>query len=182
MHPLLHRRVPSLGPLGLPALQILEGRSEKRQLGSRKGNNFSVAHFGAAAPDVELLPDEEAEAAAAAADAEAAAAQPVDARAFWEGLMPEAVAAHIAAQQATREPEVCARDSTRLLRSSTACCCCCITVHLFSMTCGSQPFSSAGCGLKPRVPYSTCLLCNTSFAPTPPASSADAHPTVNPAP
>jgi hypothetical protein len=29
--------------------QILEGRSEKRQLGTRKGNTFSTATFGAAA-------------------------------------------------------------------------------------------------------------------------------------
>ena len=29
--------------------QILSGRSEKRQLGSRKGNTFSTATFGAAA-------------------------------------------------------------------------------------------------------------------------------------
>lgn len=62
--------------------QILAGRSEKRQLGSRKGNTFSVAHFGDGGG--ELDPEqEEAAAAAAAAAAEDAAVAAKDAKAFW---------------------------------------------------------------------------------------------------
>jgi hypothetical protein len=37
----------------LSPTQILASRSEKRQLGSRKGNTFSVATFGEAAPDTD---------------------------------------------------------------------------------------------------------------------------------
>lgn len=40
-------------PPTTPQKQILASRSEKRQLGSRKGNTFSVATFGEAAPDTD---------------------------------------------------------------------------------------------------------------------------------
>lgn len=70
-------------------LQILAGRSEKRQLGSRKGNTFSIATFAAAgAPEAEA--DEDA----------------VDAKTFWAEMLPEAAAAHAAALQAAKQPEV----------------------------------------------------------------------------
>jgi hypothetical protein len=78
-------------------LQILAGRSEKRQLGSRKGNTFSIAHFAAAGG----AEPEQAEAAEAEADA-----APRDAKAFWADLLPEAVQAHEAALVAAKEPEV----------------------------------------------------------------------------
>ncbi|WIA09219.1 hypothetical protein OEZ85_008629 [Tetradesmus obliquus] len=78
--------------------QILAGRSEKRQLGSRKGNTFSIAHFAAAGAE-----PEQPEAAAEAAEGEA---QPADPKAFWAGLLPEAVQAHEAALAAAKEPEV----------------------------------------------------------------------------
>lgn len=78
--------------------QILAGRSEKRQLGSRKGNTFSIAHFAAAGAE-----PEQPEAAAEAAEGEG---QPADPKAFWAGLLPEAVQAHEAALAAAKEPEV----------------------------------------------------------------------------
>jgi hypothetical protein len=77
-------------------LQILAGRSEKRQLGSRKGNTFSIAHFAAGGAEPELPEAAEAEAEPAA----------VDAKAFWAELLPEAVQAHEAAAGAAKEPEV----------------------------------------------------------------------------
>jgi hypothetical protein len=88
-----------INPLLLRAahLQILAGRSEKRQLGSRKGNTFSIAHFAAAGG----AEPEQAEAAGAEADA-----APLDAKAFWADLLPEAVQAHEAALVAAKEPEV----------------------------------------------------------------------------
>jgi SNF2 family DNA or RNA helicase len=55
--------------------QILKGRTEKRQIGGRAGNNFSVATF-------------EVEGANAAANAAG------DDKAFWATLLPEAAAAH----------------------------------------------------------------------------------------
>eukprot|EP00878_Enallax_costatus_P046663 GHUV01056913.1.p1 GENE.GHUV01056913.1~~GHUV01056913.1.p1 ORF type:complete len:503 (+),score=214.95 GHUV01056913.1:285-1793(+) len=71
--------------------QILAGRSEKRQLGSRKGNTFSIAHF----------------AAAGGAEAEAEAEDDaVDAKTFWAELLPEAAAAHAAALEEAKQPEV----------------------------------------------------------------------------
>lgn len=76
-------------------VQILAGRSEKRQLGSRKGNTFSIAHFGAGGAEPELPEPEEVE-----------QQQPVDARAFWSELLPDAVAAHAAAHAAAKEPQV----------------------------------------------------------------------------
>lgn len=75
----------------LLALQILAGRSEKRQLGSRKGNTFSIAHFAAAAG-----PEAEAE----------QEVEQLDAKAFWAELLPEAAAAHAAATEAAKQPEV----------------------------------------------------------------------------
>jgi hypothetical protein len=81
-------------------LQILLGRSEKRQLGSRKGNTFSIAHFGDGGGELE--PEQEEATAADAAAAEVAAK---DAKTFWAELLPEAAAEH-AARAGRKEPEV----------------------------------------------------------------------------
>jgi hypothetical protein len=72
-------------------VQILLGRSEKRQLGSRKGNTFSIAHFGDGGGELE--PEQE--------EVEVAVQ---DSKAFWSELLPEAAAEHAA--QANRGPEV----------------------------------------------------------------------------
>jgi hypothetical protein len=94
-------------------VQILAGRSEKRQLGSRKGNTFSIAHFAAAGAE-----PEPAEAAGeAAGEAEGA---PLDAKAFWADVLPEAVQAHEAALAAAKEPEVRCRGSSSSTSSSSS--------------------------------------------------------------
>lgn len=80
--------------------QILLGRSEKRQLGSRKGNTFSIAHFGDGGGELE--PEQEEAAPDAAAAAEVAAK---DSKTFWAELLPEAAAEH-AARAGRKEPEV----------------------------------------------------------------------------
>lgn len=76
-------------------LQILLGRSEKRQLGCRKGNTFSIAHFGDGGGELE--PEQEA------AEPEGPAK---DAKAFWSELLPEAAAEHAARANSRKEPEV----------------------------------------------------------------------------
>lgn len=83
--------------VSVPVLQILLSRSEKRQLGSRKGNTFSIAHFAAAGGN--------------AADEAEAEEEVVDAKAFWSELLPEAAAAHAAALEAAKQPEVCCQLS-----------------------------------------------------------------------
>lgn len=85
--------------LCLYCTQILLGRSEKRQLGSRKGNTFSIAHFGDGGGELEAEPEQE--------EQDLAAAAPKDAKAFWAELLPEAVADHAAAQARQKEPQVC---------------------------------------------------------------------------
>lgn len=94
------------------ALQILLGRSEKRQLGSRKGNTFSIAHFGDGGGELE--PEQE-EAAPDAAAAEVAAK---DAKTFWAELLPEAAAEH-AARAGRKVPEV--RPHTAMAAASFQC-------------------------------------------------------------
>lgn len=72
-------------PLAPPnlRLQILTGRTEKRQIGSRAGNTFSVATFA-----VDDKPR-------AGRPGQAAKQQQEETnREFWESLLPEAVAAH----------------------------------------------------------------------------------------
>lgn len=76
------------------ATQILIGRSEKRQLGSRKGNTFSIAHFGDGGGELE--PEQEE------AQPEVVAKSAKD---FWTELLPEAAAEH-AARANRKEPEV----------------------------------------------------------------------------
>lgn len=80
-------------------MQILVGRSEKRQLGNRKGNTFSIAHFGDGGgeldPELELELQQQEEAQVAAKDA----------KTFWAELLPEAAADH-AARAKSKQPEV----------------------------------------------------------------------------
>lgn len=61
--------------------QILTGRTEKRQIGNRAGNTFSVATFGSAVPSSDNN----------------------DKSAFWESLLPAAAAAHQAASALPKE-------------------------------------------------------------------------------
>jgi hypothetical protein len=83
---------------GGACLQILTGRSEKRQLGNRKGNTFSIAHFGDGGGEleVELEPEPQQEEAQVAAK---------DAKTFWAELLPEAAAEH-AARAKSKQIEV----------------------------------------------------------------------------
>jgi len=79
-------------------LQILAGRSEKRQLGSRKGNTFSVAHFAATGAEHEAgleLPEQHQEELVGR-----------DSKTFWADLLPEAAARHAAEQEAAKQPQV----------------------------------------------------------------------------
>lgn len=71
------------------------GRSEKRQLGCRKGNTFSIAHFGDGGGELEPEQEQEQEEAEVAVK---------DSKAFWSELLPEAAAEHAA--RANRGPEV----------------------------------------------------------------------------
>jgi hypothetical protein len=89
--------VPADAPV---CLQILLGRSEKRQLGCRKGNTFSIAHFGDGGGELE--PEQEAEPEGATKDA----------KAFWSELLPEAAAEHAARANHAKEPEVRATNPT----------------------------------------------------------------------
>ncbi|KAH7617240.1 putative Chromodomain-helicase-DNA-binding protein 7 [Nannochloris sp. 'desiccata'] len=61
--------------------QILKGRTEKRQIGGRAGNTFSIATF-------------EIEGGAAGSGAAGATANAADDKSFWATLLPEAAAAH----------------------------------------------------------------------------------------
>ncbi|KAL6771482.1 hypothetical protein ACKKBG_A26555 [Auxenochlorella protothecoides x Auxenochlorella symbiontica] len=75
--------------------QILAGRTEKRQIGSRAGNSFSVTSF-----------------AATGAGRQAGADAGED---YWQNLMPSAVAAHEAAAAAAAAPQALAPRRRRVV-------------------------------------------------------------------
>lgn len=100
----------------LACSQILHGRSEKRQLGSRKGNTFSVARFAAVTHDHTLPTTAVAGGSDGDQGDEGGGQQQqqllpggaaVDAKEFWGTLLPEAVAAHEEALTAAQAPVVC---------------------------------------------------------------------------
>jgi len=74
--------------------QILSGRSEKRQLGSRKGNNFSTATFGAAAANDDADYERAEQARRELEEARKKGGQSAEAaREYWSKILPDAVAA-----------------------------------------------------------------------------------------
>lgn len=70
-------------PILCSVLQILSGRTEKRQLGAKKGNSFSVATFATEEASTSEAPRPRKKKGGVDDD-----------RAFWAEMLPEAVQEH----------------------------------------------------------------------------------------